>query len=250
MNVTQYRFDQQIVGEGNRQYPGLVALAHSRARRPYCMCVGGDVGIEVYVARRYEKFVVHRMPNTGANHAPWCPHFEPADDLTGLGQLRGHAILQDEDSGEVSLKLGFPLSRAAARLAVAGSVEDKPSVKTDGTKLSLRGFLHYLWNEAQLTHWHPRMEGKRSWYVVRRALLGAVEAKQSKGQHLASMVYVPENFSLDEKFEIGRRRGERTMRAHASSKQMMILIAEVKNFEVSHYGEKIVCKHLPDDRRR
>ena len=246
MTLTQYRFDEQIAGLGDDQYRSLIAFAHLRAQRPYCMCVGGDIGIEVYVARRHEQFIVHRMPGTGAKHAPSCPHFEPADDLTGLGQLRGHAILHDNDSGEVSLKLGFPLSRAAARLAVAGSVEDKPTVKTDGMKMSLRGFLHYLWNEAQLTHWHPRMEGKRNWYVVRRALLGGAEAKQSKGQHLTSMVYVPENFSLEDKFEIGRRRVERTMRAHASSKQLMIIIAEVKNFEVSHYGEKIVCKHLPD----
>ena len=247
MATSQYRFAERIVPTGHPEFMSLVATAHSRAERPHCMCNGTVRGLEVYVARRHQKFVIHRMPGTGPLHAPSCGHFEPADDLTGLGQVRGHAVIDDDVSGETTLKLGFPLSRGSARMAAAAaSAEDKPSVKSDGTKLSIRGFLHYLWNDAHLTHWHPLMERKRNWFIVRKALLGAAETKQSKGRYLASMLYVPERFALDDKPAIQQRRRETTARAIATTKQLMVIIAEVKNFEVSRYGEKIVCKHLPD----
>jgi hypothetical protein len=246
MGQQKYRFVGQVVAVGDAKFTSCLGKAHSSGERPFCMCKEDGDGVEVYVARRHEKFVVHRMPNTGPDHAPWCDHYEPADDLTGLGQLKGSAIVEDEESGETTIKLGFSLSRGPARLAMQTTDEDKPSVKTDGLKLSIRGFLHYLWNEAQLTHWHPRMEGKRSWNVIRNALLHAAERKSTKGHYLPSMLYIPETFLVKEKFEIDARRREWTARAISGTRQLMLVIAEFKSFEVGVNGKRIICKHLPD----
>ena len=99
-----------------------------------------------------------------------------------MGQVRGSAVLDDEASGETSLKLGFPLSRGGARLAPAALTNDKPTVKSSGQKLSMRGLLHVLWDQPELTHWHPKIAGKRTWFVVRRALLeAAATARPSPG---------------------------------------------------------------------
>ncbi|MBK8631801.1 MAG: DUF1173 family protein [Sphingomonadales bacterium] len=170
-----YKFGGDVLASDDPKFLSRVALAHSRRIRPFCMCLGVGDGIEVYVARRFEKYHLKRMPNSGPAHAPGCDHYEPHDDLTGLGQLRGQAIIDDEATGETLLKLAFPMSRGPARLAMATANETKPSVKSDGTKLSIRGLLHYLWNEARLTHWHPKMRGKRGWGLVRNELLRAAE---------------------------------------------------------------------------
>jgi Protein of unknown function (DUF1173) len=242
----RYRFDGEILQSDNPRFASRVALAHSRRIRPYCMCLPSGEGIEVYVARRFEKYHLKRMPNSGPSHAPGCDHYEPHDDLTGLGQLRGQAIIDDEATGETLLKLAFPMSRGPARLAMANANEVKPSVKSDGTKLSIRGLLHYLWNEARLTHWHPKMRGKRGWGLVRNELLRAAEQKITKGKHFSEMLYIPEPFQAAKKYEIARRRREITARAQQHTKQLGLIIGEVKSFDVSINGERIVLKHLPD----
>lgn len=242
----RYRFADEILASDDPKFLSRVATAHSRRIRPSCMCLPGSEGIEVYVARRFDKYHLKRMPNSGPSHAPGCDHYEPHDDLTGLGQLRGQAIIDDEATGETLLKLAFPMSRGPARLAMATANETKPSVKSDGTKLSIRGLLHYLWNEAQLTHWHPKMRGKRGWGVVRNELLRAAEQKITKGKHFSEMLYIPEPFQAAKKYEIARRRREITARAQQHTKQLGMIIGEVKSFDVSINGERAVIKHLPD----
>lgn len=245
--VQTYRFHDDIVRADDPEFARFVGLAHSKGFNPYCMCSGDETGLKVYVAKRHDKFIVHRMPDTGPLHDADCVHFEPADDLTGLGALRGQAIIDDEESGQTLLKLGFPLKRGASRTVdVEMSDEAKPSVSTEGSKLGLRGFLHYVWNEAALTHWHPKMLNKRNWTVVRRELLRAVESKVTKGNHLATLVFVPEFFKLEDKFAIAARRREATIHASPNTKRLMIVIAEVKSFEAAVYGDKIICRHLPD----
>lgn len=85
-----------------------------------------------------------------------------------------------------------------------------------------------------------------TWNVVRGALVGAAESKNSKGFPLSTMLYVPEVFSVEDKFAIDTRRREATVRATASNKQLMVVIAEVKALELSLHGERVVCKHLPN----
>ena len=241
----------QIYQFGEAQYalgaPGFVALAarfHAQKIHPKCMCK--SEGIAVYIARRHDHYVIHRMPNTGPDHTPDCDHFEPDEDLTGLGALIGHAIIDDQDTGLTKLKLGFPLSRGSSRLASEAMAAENSEVSADGARMTLRGLLHFLWNDAHLTHWHPKMAGKRNWNVVRNALRGSLVSKDSKGQHLDALVYIPEIFSVKDKYEIEQRRNEHVARALPATKQSMILIAEVKCIDKAINGEKIICKHLPD----
>lgn len=86
--------------------PGLqLALAsiHDDAERPRCLCVAG--GVEMYVAR-HRKYVVKRMPETGKDHHPSCPSYEPDAALSGLGELVGEAVLEPEP-GRVELRVDF-----------------------------------------------------------------------------------------------------------------------------------------------
>jgi Protein of unknown function (DUF1173) len=61
-----------------------------------------------------------------------------------------------------------------------GNGEEKNSVKTDGNKLSLRGTLHYLWEQARFNKWSPGMAGKRNWFVIRKYLYEAAKDKTAK----------------------------------------------------------------------
>jgi len=224
-----------------------LATAHAAKERPLCLC--RDPGIPMYVASLANRHLIKRMPNTGSQHSPDCESFEPPPELSGLGEVSGTAIVEDADTGATSLKLDFSLTKTAGRVAPVACGREADTVRTDGTKLTLRGLLHYLWEEASLNRWTPAMEGKRRWYVVRKALLAAACSKSAKGQALGARLFVPETFSMENQQDIERRRTDSLSQLYACTskkRELMLLVGEVKAVNPARYGFKVVIKHLPD----
>ena len=189
------------------------------------------------------------MPDTGSHHAPDCPSYEPPAEFSGLGQVLGSAITEDPATGETTLKLDFPLTKMPGRSTMPPAGGDSDSVASDGTKLSLRGLLHYLWDQAELTRWHPGFAGKRTWATVRRHLLQAAEHKLARGDALRARLYVPEPFSIDERDAINARRlaqWQHAVAAPGKPQHLMLLIGEVKEIVPARYGFKAIVKHVPD----
>lgn len=232
---------------GSSGFAEAIAAAHAEHHRPRCLC--SRDGIEMYVARLGDGFIVKRMPNTGSQHAPDCSSYEPPPELSGLGQVLGSAISEDPATGETMLKLGFSMSKIGGRSTIPTSESAGNSVVSDGTKLSLRGLLHYLWDQAELTRWHPGFAGRRTWATVRRHLLQAAETMIARGGALDARLYIPEVFSVAQRYAIDARRVAQWARAAATPgkhQPLMLLIAEVKEIVPARYGFKAVIKHLPD----
>src|SRR4051794_30218021 len=165
-----YQLANRVISLGDAESTPLLAEGHSRRERPLCLCK--QPPIEMYIAKRGEKYFVKRMPNTGAEHDPACESYEPPAELSGLGEVLGSAIQENVDDGTTVLRLAFSLTRMPGK-APAKSGPPTASVKTDGTKLTLRGTLHYLYEQAGLNKWTPSMAGKRNWWVIRKYLLEA-----------------------------------------------------------------------------
>lgn len=239
------RFETATAG-----FAEAIAEVHAAHQRPRCMCRAE--GVEMYVARlagRHGGFIVKRMPDTGSRHAPACPSYEPPPELSGLGQVLGSAIKENTATGETTLKLDFPLARIAGRSTMPPACGDSDSVATDGTRLSLRGLLHYLWDQAELTRWQPGFAGKRSWGTVRRHLLQAAENKFARDGALRARLYIPEVFSVEQREAINARRLAHWAHAGATAgkpQQLMLLIAEVKEIVPARYGYRAIVKHVPD----
>ncbi|MBN9202997.1 DUF1173 domain-containing protein [Methylibium petroleiphilum] len=232
---------------GARGFAEAIADAHAAHQRPRCLCLAE--GVEMYVARLGEGYIVKRMPDTGSRHAPDCPSYEPPAEVSGLGQLLGSAITEDPATGETTLKLDFPLTKMPGRSQMPPAGGESGSVASDGSRLSLRGLLHYLWDQAELTRWHPGFAGKRTWATVRRHLLQAAEQKFARGQSLQSRLYIPEFFSVEQRDAISARRLSHWVRAIQTPgkvQQLMLMICEVKEIVPARYGFKAVVKHLPD----
>jgi hypothetical protein len=98
---------------GSRGFAEAIADAHAAHQRARCMCL--VEGVEMYVARLGEGYIVKRMPDTGSHHAPDCPSYEPPAEFSGLGQVLGSAITEDPATGETTLKLDFSLARMPRR---------------------------------------------------------------------------------------------------------------------------------------
>ncbi|WP_084601340.1 DUF1173 domain-containing protein [Acidovorax temperans] len=247
---TAYEIGGQRFEVTSRGFAEAIADAHAARQRPRCLCT--PEGVEMYVARLvgpHGSYVVKRMPDTGSSHSCDCPSYEPPADLSGLGQVLGTAITEDPTTGQTNLRLGFSLTKLAGQAQLPPAGGKSESVATDGTKLSLRGLLHYLWDQAELTKWHPGFAGKRTWGTVRRQLLSASEGKFARGDSLRSRLYIPETFLLDQRDAINARRSAQWLQALSAPgkpQRLMLLIGEVKEIAPARYGFKVVVKHLPD----
>jgi hypothetical protein len=244
--VPEYRFDDVIVAHDAQDLQAVLRDAHGGSERPMCLCV--PKGVPMYVARHGDEFLIKRMPNTGQHHAPDCASYEPPPELSGLGEVKGEAIQENLEEGLTTLKLDFSLSKQGRKAPPAPSDSTPDSVRTDGAKLTLRGTLHYLWEEAGLNRWSPAMAAKRSWYVVRKALLEAAAGKVTKSTPLSQLLYVPEQFSSERASEISQRRIARLAALASDDKvrRLMMIVGEAKEIGLARYGFKLVAKHLPD----
>jgi hypothetical protein len=241
------RIHDELFELADPRLPAALASIYGTKTRPVCACKPG--GMEMYISKIAGKYAVKRMPNTGPDHSADCDSYEPPPELSGLGQVMGSAIEEDAEEGLTTLKLGFSLTKVAGKKAPSPGTSEKDSVKTEGNKLTLRGTLHYLWEQAGFNRWTPGMEGKRPWAVIRKYLLLAAENKVAKGGALPERLYVPEPFTAEKKGEIAQRRVARMAKAAAPAKetrQLMIVIGEVAVIDKSRFGFKIRFKHVPD----
>ena len=258
-----YEIDGRRYEAGTPGFSQAIAEAHARRQRLRCLCrhgngAAGTAGAaaptarEMYVARLagpHGGYTVKRMPETGSQHAPGCPSYESPADLSGLGQVLGSAISENPATGETALRLDFAMSKLPGRAAQPPAGSEHDSVATDGTRLTLRGLLHYLWDQAGLTRWQPGFAGRRNWAVVRKLLLQGAENKTMHDDPLLARLYVPEMFTLEHREAIdARRRQAWTSLATAPGKPqpLMLMIGEVKEILPARYGFKAVVKHLPD----
>lgn len=243
--MAEYIIDGTRFDSGAEDLQTILAKLYADKKRPHCLCI--EPAPAMYIAKVGEKHHLKRMPNTGPHHDPNCDSYEPPAELSGLGEVVGSAIQEDPESGVTNLKLDFSLTKIGGRSAPVATGAEQDSVRTDGQKLTLRGTLHYLWDQAGFTKWMPGMAGKRTWPVIRKYLLQGVEGKNTKGHPLSDRLYVPEPFNIEKKDEIAARRTAKLMKASASGpKQLYIIIGEVKELTTARYGFKMVIKHLPD----
>lgn len=255
--MAHYKIADFAVSPSDEGFQALLADLHRRLRdpqqgtkvpRPLCMC--REPGLEMYIAKIGETYILKRMPETGGKHAPDCDSFETPSELSGLGEVLGSGAIQNHDEdGTTTLKFDFSLAKTSGPGVTPGPKTETSSVRTDGRRLTLRGTLHYLYEEAKLNQWFPAMAGKRNWSVIHRHLLLAADGKQSKGKPLGDSLFIPEPFFVERKDEIARRRLAQLTKIAAPDKgprKLMLLICEVKDIAEARLGYKLVAKQLPD----
>lgn len=245
--MRRFRFGDVIVDEAAPNFQNTLAHARRRQIRPLCLC--REPGVSMYIARVADQYVVKRMPLSGGGHDSTCASYEPPDDLSGLGALVGNAIHVDGDTGTSALKLGFSLTKVGPRARqVAGSGDSATVVGLTG-KLSLRSVLNYLWHQAELTAWTSRWTGKRHWWNIRWHLLEAAGQITVRSAPLSDVLFVPEPFRAADKAALEKRRAAALSGAlppRTGPRKLMILIGEIKKFEPTRNGHRMLIKHLPD----
>lgn len=244
--MPKYRFGSHVYSPEHESWQRILQKGYATRLRPVCLCLVQGDGPALYIALARGQYILKRLPYSGPLHAPHCEHYEPPPELSGLGQVSGSAIREELETQTTTLSLDFALTKGRSRQPAAVSEVEHESVRSDGTKLTMRGLMHFLMDEAGLTRWTPAMAGRRNWYVVRRELLKAASSKMTKGQPLPALLHIPESFNLDRAEEIQQRQRESLAPLSESTSARMILLGEVKAMEDARYGKCLVVKHMPD----
>lgn len=240
--------DTQVALDDPGAAEQLEAAYRSRTRL-HCTCTTARP--PMYLARAGGRLIAKRMPGTGHLHAPGCETYAPPEELSGLGHVAGQAITHDPKTGLDVLRLGVRLSAREGRApepAAPGS-EDAGAVAATRKRLTLRGLLHYLWDEAGLSTWSPRMERKRHWGVVSYHLGQAARSAQVKSAPLTDRLYIPPPWTPEKKATLAAQRTIAWAGATARpgrAQTFMVAIGEVKAIEPSRFGHRVTLKHMPD----
>jgi hypothetical protein len=245
-----YLLEGREFGPADADFQQILAHAYASGLRPLCGC-NRAAPAELYVAKIASRasYEVRRMPKAGAKHASECDHYEPPPGLSGLAQVQGHAILEDLQNDTVELKLDFALSKISGRTLPTPKDTPADSVKSDGTKLTLRGLLHYLWHTAQLDKWYPAMQGKRSYGTMYKYINQAAMRKVAKSQQLSDMLYVPEPYDSTKEADIRSRRMLRLAQlanSAGSTTRLGLVIGELYEFRPAQFGYQAVFKGALD----
>ncbi|MDQ6436407.1 DUF1173 domain-containing protein [Mesorhizobium sp. LHD-90] len=245
--MRHFKLADRVIKETASDLQDALADAYRKRVRPLCLCT--EAGLSMYIAQVGDQYIVKRMPLSGGGHDPACPSYEPPDELSGLGVLMGNAIQIDPESGLSALKVGFSLTKVAARTALVPGVGGSDGVVGEAKKLSLRSLLHYLWHQAELTAWTARWAGKRHWWNVRWHLIEAARHMTVKGGMLSDVLFAPEPFRSADKAAIEQRRVTALAPALPSRigpRKLMILVGEVKDIAPARNGHRLIIKHVPD----
>jgi hypothetical protein len=238
-----YLIGQREYSEAGADFQEALAFAYTANIRPRCKCL--PEGVEMYVARYGDSYVIKRMPGTAMAHHPLCDAFDVE------GEVGASDAVTESAQGHFQIRCAFPLDRYPARAQVPHSAGIAASdVERQREGLSLEGLAKFMLRTAKLNHWSPKA-GKRPWSVVARQLTAVAEASEIKGEPLIQRVLIPEPFDR-QRAEANKARIDRlleTLRAHQASgvRKLHVLVGELKEFEEENgVGYRGVVKQMPD----
>lgn len=222
-------------------------LAQCKGRYPLCKC--REPGLPLYIARRTRLYLA-RVPNSGPQHAPFCPSYEPDRALCGWSIYAPQA-LADCGEGRVTVKLGVPLMIRGERTG-ATPMGSQPvgAEHLFRESIELPGLLHLLWERAEFNRWSPRMRNRRHYRQIYKYVLETAETVQVRRHPLTRHLYVPEPYAPDQALEIEarRQRAFRELSQTASGVPMRILVfGRLRAIVETADGPGIRLAHLPNE---
>jgi hypothetical protein len=243
--MADFLIGDQQVSHDDPGFQTILERAYIEKLRPECLC--STPPLPMYIAHVGDTYVVKRMPNSGVEHAANCVSYETPPELSGRGAVDGSAIQQNGE-GNVMLKFDFSLLKKAEE-AEKSERSESSTAKASSPKLTMRGMLHYLWDEAGFTRWTPDDGVSKDWTWIERNLMLAAAAKEAKKTPLESLLYVPEVYDEGRKREIYQRRMQRLdpiLGVANSGKRFMMLVAELEYLEANARSWFLHAKELPD----
>ncbi|WP_078884958.1 DUF1173 family protein [Streptomyces sp. NRRL S-146] len=227
-----------------REHAGEYATVFSRAKAEVghaeCLCRTPALRLVIRCSRA-GRYHLAGWPGDGERHEAACPFHKLAPGLSGREAYSAEAI-REGDSG-VSIRLDAVLAR---------SLTEPPAAKTSGEQqegrarrtVGLLGLLHWLWEESQLTAWHPRWR-RRSWWVCHARLSEQIEGCSINQDPANTALYIVPPFHPDsaERTTAAFEGFKARLGRHGLKEHRGLVLGEIKTVTPTQYGVRVALAH-------
>ncbi len=238
--------------ETNKAEAQQVLRAHKNTY-PLCLCQKDGVAMHIRQLSVSRKRYLARMPGTGPLHRPDCPSYEPIHGKAEQQAIEDGAIDELADGRVVfKLDIGFGIRDNAASPPVERQppAELPQMVQDPDRRLGMLAMIQFLWEQAELHHWHPKMQGRRRYKQVYDRLVSAAERILVKGFPLLQRIFIPEPFYKDRASEIAMRRLEKLSRLGRSrngKRRRFLVMGQIRSMRQNADVVRLHLAHVSDD---
>jgi hypothetical protein len=230
-----------VLREHATDYAALFARARAEVGHGQCLCQTPALRLVIRCSRT-GRYHLAGWPGEGELHQPSCSFHKLASDLTGRDAYSTEAIHESDDG--VAIRFSAALARKLSAPEPAKASTEQREGRARRT-VGLLGLLHWLWEEAQLTAWHPRWR-RRTWWVCHARLSEQIAGCSINHEELAEALYVVPPFREEyarrnaaafETFRIARlkRRGDTQRRG--------LILGEIRDISPTRYGVRYALAH-------
>lgn len=226
--------------ENAGEYAALFSRAKGEIGYAECLCRTPALRLVIRCSRA-GRYHLAGWPGEGEHHEAACPFHKLAPSLSGRSAYSTEAI-REGDKG-VSIRLDAVLAR---------SLTDPSATKTPGQQseghsrraVGLLGLLHWLWEESQLTAWHPRWR-RRNWWICHARLRQQIDNCTINQDPARTALYIVPPFHQDTavqntaEFEAFKARLGR----HGYVENRGLILGEIKAVTPTQYGVRYALAH-------
>lgn len=216
----------------------MLARARSAGKIPRCLCLTS--GVPMVIRQLPKQLILARWPETGTHHHHDCPSYDIESTCEAVREC---------DDGTLDVRLSFQLKRPHAT-PVGLENDDLSSREHRASEspvqpresLGLVDLLRELWHVAELNKWHPGMQGKRNWSVVRYRLLNAATRIHSGSWQMDKHLFIPESFRKQDPAHTAQQVSE--LKELANQHGQALLIAPLRSLSLSEFSNRLQFTHL------
>ena len=222
-------------------------LEKSKGDNPLCLCT--KPALELYIAKRGNRYYMARMPGEGRLHASSCPNHDSQDaHCSGRGLIPKDAIINED--GTLNIKISTPVKKIHETDGPQAMGTRQNSQQVSRASITLLALLHVLWEGAGFNRWTPHMRGRRGYQQIRKYLLEFAEKTKVQGQLLKDILFIPPTFRFNKKDDhtIEHDGHLSTVVDNALERNTrLFVIGRIKEFIDGEYGIGIRLKHSTGD---
>lgn len=230
-----------VLREHATDYAPLFARARAEVGHGQCLCQTPALRLVIRCSRA-GRYHLAGWPGEGEQHDPSCSFHKLTSELTGRDSYSTDAIKESDDG--VAIRLSAALARKLSTPEPAqNSTEqrDGPARRT----VSLLGLLHWLWEETQLTAWHPRWR-RRTWWICHARLSEQIAGCSINHEELTEALYVVPPFREEyarrntaafETFRIAR------LKRRNDTQRRGLILGEIRDVKPTRYGVRYSLAH-------
>ena len=230
-----------VLREHATDYAALFARARAEVGHGQCLCRTPALRLVIRCSRA-GRYHLAGWPGEGELHDPSCSFHKLASELSGRDAYSTEAIHESDDG--VAIRFSTALARKLSAPEPARAPTEQREGRTRRT-VGLLGLLHWLWEGAQLTAWHPRWR-RRTWWVCHARLSEQIAGCSINHEELTEALYVVPPFREEfarrnaaafETFRVARlkRRGDTQRRG--------LILGEIRDVRETRYGVRYALAH-------